>query len=1115
MSKPTPARRPRRLRYALAAVALLAIATVLALPWLLSTGPARFRVAAAINRALAPGRIEFDTLSLSWFAPTRLERFALIDPRGKAVARAPAAVLDLNLFGLIVGGKGPAALRLDGAAIDVERSKGGTIDLADALRSVIDNPDPMRDLIVAIRGGSLRYTDPFLAEPSVADDLDLTLRIPQAPNPLSWDLKLGRSGAKLEVRGDLDRWREPAALRLGIVGNRWPVAARAGAFDALGQLDGSIDIDRKRGRWALSGDAKVLDFRLKGEPLRGDELAFDRLVAAWDVAEGEGGWAIRRLALTSPLGEIKADGQMLADSGLGTQRVDGRLDLAAIARMLPRALRLSDGLIVDRGSARLGVEIRGESARTTVAVEAAVSDLLARNAGRTFGLKDPATFSALMVREAGESRVERLSAKTSFLDASAKGRLEDGVTLDGRVDLEGLRRQLGDWVDLGDLDLAGRAQVAGTYRASAGRFESSTKVDLRDLRVAGLGRSPVRRDSATIENAATGPAGPAGWPSSWDRATLALKSGTTTARAEAKNSGRSVALSGRVGSPVTLNDQARTAEASWAGEWSVDGREFAFDRLALQVLPQPEGRRDAPFGLASRGKLDLDRGELVLGPSPPGPAPAPLTLAPEGVRVTGIGREIAALRVDGAVSGDLDALDRFASDWSGRAPSGLSGRWSAVATVRGEADGVELAAKLGLDQVASPAPTERPESLSLRAHYATGPDRLAISEFTVATRYGTLDASGRVDDPSGLRRVDLKGTVAPDFARLTSWMAARIEPGAKVEGRPRPFRLAGTLGGGGGNGLAGDVEGEAGFDLAGLDIYGMKLGPSPVVVRASGGKVRVEPISTTLNEGHIRLEPEVDLDDPAGATLRLGKNSTIRDARINDEVSRRVLAFVAPILDQATTATGRVNVDLDHAAFPLGAGRRRDLKVEGAVVFDEVEFAPGDLAEQLLGAIGRRDARLKLDRPVTLTIADGRVNQRGLSIPIGELTRIEMAGWVDFDRNLAITAILPVTPAMLGNNELLADIAAGTSIKLPIGGTLDRPSIDQDAFQAGLKDMGKSLLTRGATRGALELLMRLGRPADPNAPPPLTPEERRERRMERKALRRERRDGVDPGNPCP
>ena len=516
------------------------------------------------------------------------------------------------------------------------------------------------------------------------------------------------------------------------------------------------------------------------------------------------------------------------------------------------------------------------------------------------------------------------------------------MTLDARLDVEGLRRQLGEWVDLGPLDLGGRAQVAATYRALGGRFEATGKVDLRDLKVAGTGYPEIRRDRAAIEGSTTGPAGSTGLPSAWDRLNLSLKAGTTTARAESRNSGRVLTVAGSVASPITWNEQARTVEAAWDGQWAIDGREFAFDRLALQILPQPEGRPDAPFGLVSRGRLDLDRGELALIPLPPGPSKATIDLPPDGIRVVGIGQGLASIRVEGVLSGELDTLDRFASDWSGRPPLGASGRWSLSASARGASDGLDLAAKFGIDPVDGPAGrSERPEALAIRAHYATDKDRLAISEFTVSTRYGTLDASGQVDDPGGARRVDLKGTVSPDFARLTALMAARIEPGAKIEGTSRPFRLAGTLGGEGSKrGLAGDVEGEAGFDLAGFDVYGMKIGATPVVVRAVGGKVRLEPISTTLNEGHIRIEPELDLDNPAGPTLRLGKNSTIRDARINDEVSRRVLAFVAPVLDQATTASGRINVDLDHAEFPLGSGRRKQLRVEGAVVFDEVEFAP-------------------------------------------------------------------------------------------------------------------------------------------------------------------------------
>ncbi len=468
-------------------------------------------------------------------------------------------------------------------------------------------------------------------------------------------------------------------------------------------------------------------------------------------------------------------------------------------------------------------------------------------------------------------------------------------------------------------------------------------------------------------------------------------------------------------------------------------------------------------------------------PSPETSHRTPSTLNPEGLRISGLGQGLGALRFDGGISGNVDGLDGLLADMTGRSPLGLSGRWSAIANARGDGEGLQVSGKFAVLDPSNPEtkPT-RPTSIAVRAHYSSKADRLEFSEFTASTAYGTIDASGKVEELTSGRRVDLNGKLAPDFAAINALLVQKVEPGAKLEGKASAFRASGTLGEslGGWKGL----DAELGFAIAGADIYGMKFGPSPVVLRSRNGKLSFDPISTTLNEGHIRLEPEVDLDAPGGPVLRLAKNSTIREARINDEVSKRVLAYVAPVLDQATRASGLVSVDLDHAEFPIGPGRGRQAKVEGAVVFQDVEFAPGPLASEILGAIGRGDLSLKLDQPVTLTIADGRVNQHGMTIPVGDFTRIELAGWVDFDRNMALTATVPVTPAMLGNNPLLSDIASGTKVRLPIKGTLDRPSIDQEAFKANLADLGKSLLTRGATRGAIELLMRMTRPKDPDAP---------------------------------
>jgi translocation and assembly module TamB len=305
------------------------------------------------------------------------------------------------------------------------------------------------------------------------------------------------------------------------------------------------------------------------------------------------------------------------------------------------------------------------------------------------------------------------------------------------------------------------------------------------------------------------------------------------------------------------------------------------------------------------------------------------------------------------------------------------------------------------------------------------------------------------------------------------------------------------------------LEGEVGFDLVGADIYGLHVGPSQVVLRARQGHLALDPIDTTLNGGRIQLEPEI-LSDENGMVLRLGPSSAIRDAEINDEVSRRFLSYVAPVLDRATRAHGRVSVDLNEAVFPLSNRAKKGTSVVGSVVFDDVEFAPGPLANELYDLIGKDAERsVKLDHPISLSIENRRVYQHGLALPIGRLTQIELEGWVDFDRNLALMASLPLTPAMVGNQPLLGSIVAGAKIRVPITGSLDKPAIDRQVLNLALRDLGKTLLERGAIQGAAALLQRLTQGRDPNAPPPLTRQQRREQRQERKAQRR-RDPGIEP-----
>jgi autotransporter translocation and assembly factor TamB len=79
MTSPVRDRARRRWRWlAVAALAIIA-GLVAALPWLLTMPAAQRRIAAAANKILAPGSVEFSEVRLSWFRPTQIANAVLRD----------------------------------------------------------------------------------------------------------------------------------------------------------------------------------------------------------------------------------------------------------------------------------------------------------------------------------------------------------------------------------------------------------------------------------------------------------------------------------------------------------------------------------------------------------------------------------------------------------------------------------------------------------------------------------------------------------------------------------------------------------------------------------------------------------------------------------------------------------------------------------------------------------------------------------------------------------------------------------------------------------------------------------------------------------------------------
>ena len=1121
---PKPGR--RRWKWALAAVVIAAFCLAVLLPALLSTAPARALIVAQVNRALAPSTLRVGALHVTWSGPIRASRVTLRDGKGKVLVDAPRAAIDRGLLALALDHADLGTVTVDGAALDLERRADGSIDLVDALthpapagpaaatEPATAPPAPAEarkpaegpGIAVALRvvGGSLRLRSPELAGPLTAGRMDLDATLPSAPGrKLGWKIRLakpegGTAAETLAVDGEFDhRAAGTPDLSLAVKGARWPLALATRGVAAGGRLDGEIKLARAGGRWSASGDAALLDLDASGPALAGDRLRLDRVAAAWDLAQAPEAWAVRRLTLHSPVAELVASGSIAADGNAPAARVAGSVNLAALARQIPRTLRLREGLILERGGAELSLDVKTEGATQHGAFRARLTDLAARDRDKAFLLRDPATVTARASRTKTGISVQEATIKADFLDLKGSGDLDRGVKLAGTIDLGALEAQLRGLIDLGGLELAGRGRLGADLRRAGPNYLGRFAAEVKGLRVAGLTAEPVARDVIRLDLAAGGPADESGLPRSWRDARANLKSSRDALSLTAENLSGPIALNASATIPLTVSGRDGLADLKFNGRWApglVD-----FDTLRLGLRPADPAQAAAGVAFAARGRYDLALDNLVFLPMAV-PAGTTLKIGAGGAWVHGLRSGSWADRAGKlTLGGDLAAIDRALAAWSGKPARGLAGTLSAELGLMPTGAGlVNFDAKLDVAGPSRPGPDPAaraavvPLKLAFKGSYKAAADRVSLDGLTIYTRYANLAAVGTLDDPTGRRVADLHGMLIPDWEALGALASGSTGPKARLKGEMRPFAVKGPLAGDSTVAILKGLDAELALGLTGAEAYGMTLGPAPVIVRCRGGAATIDPIKTTLNGGRVDLRPGVELDESQGLiALTLAAGSTLEGVQINDEVSAQLLRYVAPVLDEATHVNGKISIAVDRAEFPIEGPEDRSTALTGRMSFQDVVFAPGPFAKQLLALTGKADSPgLRLQEPVQLSIADRRVIQKGLEVPFRGNAKIALEGSVGFDETLDLRAGVPITRGMLGQAAGLDEVVGGRRVTVPIGGTVSHPKVNRQALRVALGQLSRDVLKGEATREGSRLLDRFAPPADaPGARPGRGPDE--------------------------
>ncbi len=357
------------------------------------------------------------------------------------------------------------------------------------------------------------------------------------------------------------------------------------------------------------------------------------------------------------------------------------------------------------------------------------------------------------------------------------------------------------------------------------------------------------------------------------------------------------------------------------------------------------------------------------------------------------------------------------------------------------------------------APVWRESRVNLIGHgvYDLVKDSLQIAQLHLDSPTLSCDAAGQLSALSSDMELSLDGKLGYDLEKLEPQLRPYLGQGVKLSGRDvRPFHIAGALRAGSvsdgqnpvayasGSSIVTRLHGDAALNWQTLQALGCQIGAAELHGQLANGSFRAAPIEATLNQGRLHLEPSLRLD-PLPLEVTLPKGRAIEHAHLTPAACASALGYAVPVLANVAQADGEISLDLQSGHVPLMEPEKGD--IVGWLTIHSAQVSAGPLVQELSILLkGPATLTLAKDNIVPFRMVNGRVYHTGLELHFPELT-IRLSGSVGLDGSLALTAEMPVPPKWLGSSKLAKSALGNQSIRLPIGGTLTHPKIDEHALR--------------------------------------------------------------------
>ncbi len=370
-----------------------------------------------------------------------------------------------------------------------------------------------------------------------------------------------------------------------------------------------------------------------------------------------------------------------------------------------------------------------------------------------------------------------------------------------------------------------------------------------------------------------------------------------------------------------------------------------------------------------------------------------------------------------------------------------------------------------------PLDIEDNPSISLLVSASPTLDTFEIVKASLTSSIMDADLTARLQNYNDKGTLAINGSLAPNLTELSRYMKVYADIPVTLSGKKaEPFDFRTEWIGYGDNLQLTSLSGKAGIFIEEINGFGFHVLSLTVPVTIDKNGVYSK-ISAKVNNGQLTLAPCITLLNNSSTVLMPTNTFILKDIQMTTEIANELLGLVNPVFRGITTVSGTMSFYMDNFSWPLSEDEMPARSFNGKLIFTDVKMTSDGLLNDLLDLAKVRNREMLISNvPIDIVCANGVITSSPLHLKVKEY-ELNILGTVGLDDTLNYQAQIPITEELVGKS--VYKYLEGTSLNIPIKGTIQKPILNLKSFGSALGDIIQQAASKALSKELEHQLQKL------------------------------------------